>query len=395
MKKIGLFLGVEPTDGGTFQYNKTIIDALSALSHTEYEIIIGCADESWCEYLERYTFTKVRIPLGYWGRIWGQVLHYSLISAVLWRRFTPFFHPTVRAFIRAKCDLWIFPSQDPWSYLAPVPALATIHDLMHRYERRFPEVGNRKEFDWREWHYTNTCRWSQGVLVDSEVGKLQVKESYDVSLSKVHVLPYLAPAYLHEEGESEDSLTDYHLPEKYIFYPAQFWEHKNHKRLFQAIALLKSRLPDIKLVCVGAPKNAYVSTCRMVEQLELKDQVFILGYVSDADMTGLYRRARAMIMPTFFGPTNIPPLESMSLGCPTAVSNIYGMPEQTKGAALLFDPESIDDIASVIATLWGDDELCLSLVARGYQVCNEWNKSDFNQRLESIIRLELNTSSES
>lgn len=45
-------------------------------------------------------------------------------------------------------------------------------------------------------------------------------------------------------------------------------------------------------------------------------------------MPEFYRRARRMVMPTYFGPTNIPPLEANALGCPVAVSKVYGMPEQ-------------------------------------------------------------------
>jgi len=391
--KIGLFLGIEPTSGGTFQYNQTILDALIYLPQNEYEVVIGFSHKAWQQYLERYECSKVWIPQGSWGRIWGQLLHHSLINTYVWRRFSPYFHPAVKAFVQTECDLWIFPSQDPWCYLAPVPALATVHDLMHRYERRFPEVGRRREFSWREWHYRNTCRWSNGVLVDSKVGRQQVMESYNIPESKVHVLPYIAPSYLLEDNNAENLLSQYDLPDKFIFYPAQLWEHKNHKHLLQAIANLKLRFPDIHLVCVGAPKNAYRSTCRLVDQLGLNNQVHFLGYVSDANMNSLYRRARALVMPTFFGPTNIPPLEAMAVGCPVAVSDIYGMPEQTKGAALLFDPESVDEISDVIARLWDDDELCETLVKKGYQVYREWQQPDFNKYLELIIRSVLSGTS--
>ena len=83
-------------------------------------------------------------------------------------------------------------------------------------------------------------------------------------------------------------------------------------------------------------------------------------------MPEFYRRARAMVMPTFFGPTNIPPLEAFALGCPVAVSNIYGIPEQVGDAALLFDPNSVEEIADCIERLWQDDALCASLISKGH-----------------------------
>jgi glycosyltransferase involved in cell wall biosynthesis len=91
-------------------------------------------------------------------------------------------------------------------------------------------------------------------------------------------------------------------------------------------------------------------------------------------------------MPTFFGPTNIPPLEAMKLGCPVAVSNIYGMPEQTRGAALLFDPESEQEIANAIALLWENDALCYSLREQGKIVSAQWTSEHFSDKLESVLR---------
>jgi len=384
-KSVGLFLAIEPTWGGAFQYDLTILDAVAQLPRDEIEVVVGYSHSSWLQYLDRYEFKKVSVPLGYWGRFFGQLLHCSGISTAVWRAVTPYFHPTVRAIMREQCDLWIFPSQDPWGYLAPVPALATIHDLMHRYERRFPEIGTNWQYAWREWHFKNTCKWSHGILVDSQLGKQHIIDSYQIDPSRLHVLPFIAPSYLDDKKLLVDSIPDTCLPKKFLFYPAQFWEHKNHKRLVKAIFLLKSRFPDIKLVLAGAKKNEYTSVQNLVIQLGLVEDVIFLGYISDNEMGHLYRRARAMIMPTFSGPTNIPPLEAMKSGCPAAVSNIYAMPEQTKGAALLFDPESVEDIATAIAKLWEDDELCRELSERGEIVCGEWTKEHFDTRVSKII----------
>ena len=380
-----MFLAIEPTWGGSFQYDVSILDAMAQLPRDEIEVVVGYSHDSWLPYLDRYEFDKVPVPLGYWGRFFGQILHYSHISINTWRAVTPWFHPTVKAIMREKCDLWIFPSQDPWGYLAPVPALNTIHDLMHRYERRFPEIGTNWQFAWREWHFINTCRWSDGILVDSQLGKQHIIDSYHIDSSRLHVLPFIAPSYLNNMTSDLRTISEIDLPNKFLFYPAQFWEHKNHKRLVKAISLLKSRFPDIKLVLTGAKKNEYTTIQNLVVQLDLVDAVIFPGYVSDNEIGLLYRRARAMIMPTFSGPTNIPPLEAMKSGCPSAVSNIYAMPEQTKGAALLFDPESVEDMASAMAKLWEDNELCLDLSERGRAVSSEWTKEHFDVSFSKIL----------
>jgi glycosyltransferase involved in cell wall biosynthesis len=90
-------------------------------------------------------------------------------------------------------------------------------------------------------------------------------------------------------------------------------------------------------------------------------------------------------MPTFFGPTNIPPLEALSFGCPVAVSRIYAMPEQLGDAALYFDPNSVQEMSQVLVRLWNDDDLCNELRVRGQQRLDSWTPVHFAARLGTII----------
>ena len=105
---------------------------------------------------------------------------------------------------------------------------------MHIYEPDFPEVGSPAELKEREFHFVETCRWSKGVAVDSEVGKKQLVEAYRISPDKVFALPYIAPKYIYDENPVTQ--LPYELPEKYFFYPATFWLHKNHAGLFSALS---------------------------------------------------------------------------------------------------------------------------------------------------------------
>jgi len=256
---------------------------------------------------------------------------------------------------------------------------------MHRYERHFPESLSWWEYVTRERNYSNICQWAKGVLVDSEVGRQQVAQSYGMPLERIHVLPFVAAPYIRETRTPPDFDSRYPLPAKFIFYPAQFWEHKNHKRLINAIARLKKDLPDLALVLAGSPKNAYDSVIKLVNELGLTNDVHFLGYVPDEYMPELYRRARALVMPTFYGPTNIPPLEAFVAGCPVAISGTYGMPEQSGDAALFFNPESVEEIADCVRRLWTDDRLCAELVRNGKKRADNWGQKQFNERLRDII----------
>jgi hypothetical protein len=140
MKKIGLFLGAAPHHGGTFQYNNAILDA------DRYSFVVGYTSDQTMKHNETHDPKTVIIPKGFWGRAFG--LMWTLVGLPMgsWRKICPHFHPAAKTLLSEGCDLWIFPSQDGWSYQIPVPALVSILDLMHRYERHFPEVSTRGEY---------------------------------------------------------------------------------------------------------------------------------------------------------------------------------------------------------------------------------------------------------
>lgn len=385
MKKIGLFLDADPNHGGTFQYNRNILDGVAALPRDRFSVVVGYTAPVWREYLDKYDLPVVPVPRAPLSQAGFLLWNFLRLPVGLWRRACRFFHPKARAFLRERCDLWIFPSQEDLSYQMPLPALVTIHDLMHRYERRFPESGTPREYRYRERKYRGICRWSKGVLVDAGIGREQVVESYGMEPERVHVLPHIAPGYMHSVETPPDFDLRYQLPGKFLFYPAQFWQHKNHGNLLRAMAVVKEEHPDLKLVLAGGRKNAYDAVVDLVAELGLARDVTFLGYVPDADMPELYRRARALVMPTYYGPTNIPPLEAFAAGCPVAVSGVYGMPEQVGDAALLFHPDSVEEIAGCIRGLWSDDRLCALLVEKGRQRLADWGRPQFNARLREII----------
>lgn len=385
MKSIGVLLSASP-GGGAFQYTQAMLNAMLAFP-LKFGITAAVGDPLWLDVLPPRV-TVFRLEDTTINRALNKAWHVARLPQSLWRNTVARLDSNVRTLQSANCDLWICPNHDRFAFRAPIPALGTVHDLMHRYESRFPEVSENGEYDLREFHFGETSRWAKGVLVDSEVGKMQLIESYDVPSDRVHVLPYIAPAYIYASDPSGDSGVHarYNVPEKYFFYPAQFYQHKNHAGLIGALARLKASHPDVRLVLVGTKeRNGFADVQAEVERLGLHDNVQFLGYVPDDDIPALYRAARALVMPTYFGPTNIPQLEAFALGCPVATSRIYGIPDQVGDAALLFDPGSVDQIFDCLERLWTNDALCADLVKKGRLHAAAWGPEQFRDRLLQIV----------
>ena len=121
----------------------------------------------------------------------------------------------------------------------------------------------------------------------------------------------------------------------------------------------------------------------------MESHVLIRGFVSDEQLIYLYRHAVALVMPTQIGPTNIPPLEAMALGCPVIVSNKYAMPDQVGNAGLSCDPNSAEDIAACIEKVWSDEKLRQDMIQKGYERSKKWTANAFKKRFIKIIMDEL------
>ena len=383
-RKIGLFLGIESRSGGMFQYAQSLIEALSAIGE-RYEVTVVYRDANWLPILRRLGMRGCKLKHIRFGMFFADIATVFRLPGKLTRFVGKILNPLVRELLVLECDLWIFPAQESLTYQVPFRPIGTIHDLMHRYQSSFPEVGANGRYGIREHRLKNIANWSAGVLVDSELGRRHVVESYNSPSTQVHPLPYIAPSYLRCMVERPDFDTFYKLPPKFIFYPAQFWSHKNHLRLLDVVQQLAKRFSNIALVLSGGQNHCYQEVKKHAENLGINDRVRFVGYVPDADMSGFYRRARALVLPTFFGPTNIPPLEAMSIGCPVIISGIFGMPEQCGDAALYFDPKSTNEMALQIALVWNDDDLAFEMSRKGLEHIQRRGQPQFNQRLAEII----------
>ncbi len=378
-----------PQTGGGFSYWQAVLNALDhALLRNKYQIIVISDKEVWKEEAQKhgFEFFNLNTRICRWRR-WLNKICYFLFSEKLYKRIARRCIPLFKILCEYEVKVCLGSSFGYDFRYLKLPYICPIWDLMHIYEPDFAEVGQEEEKKSRDTFFLNICRGSRIVLADSEIGKQQIIESYGQAVNnleqKVKVLPYIPAEYIYRgKGSDDESFIPY---DKYIFYPAQFWTHKNHVNLIKAISLLKSQGMEVNLICVGSEKNNRDYVQEMIQKEGLTRQVAILGFVSDEEIVTLYCHARALVMPTFFGPTNIPPLEAFVLGCPVAVSNVYGMPEQVGDAALTFNPDSVQEIAESIRRLWIDDVLCSELIQKGYERSKMWGREEFAQVLADYI----------
>lgn len=232
-------------------------------------------------------------------------------------------------------------------HLDNYPFIATNWDIGHRSTYAFPEV-THLVFRERDNYCMNILPKALMVFCESISGKKELAKYTLINDDRIRVVPIFAGNVgniIVDDTTTLNIIKEYQLTKHhYFFYPAQFWAHKNHYNLLRAFKLFYIIHPDYKLVLTGGDQGnkAYIEQC--IKILQLSDAVEILGFVNDEVLKVLYQNATSLIMPTLMGPTNMPPLEAMELGCPVICSDLPGHREELGDAAIFIDalkPEEI------------------------------------------------------
>jgi glycosyltransferase involved in cell wall biosynthesis len=140
---------------------------------------------------------------------------------------------------------------------------------------------------------------------------------------------------------------------------------KNTARIVSAYASVAQRLPS-SLVLAGLGDDGMRQFClRRAAELGIQHRVLCMGYVSDRDVSCLYRGATAFLYPSLYEGFGLPPLEAMTHGCPVIASDRTSVPEVVGNAAVLVNPEDEQAIAAAMTSMATDQSLRAMLIARG------------------------------
>lgn len=417
--RIGILLGLDPSDGGIYQYSSTMLNALRECKpffadddfvtfsyNSDNQLMESLKTEGW-SIIPLLPITPKRRIMNLTDRFVGPGPKRALQSV----RNRLFRHHKKVAncdsmqhnvemetwFRFNQIDLMIYPISTSLSFECRIPYVLAVHDLQHRLQPEFPEVSANGEWDFREYIFKNGIRNAAIVLADSEVGREDILTLYGEVIAdpdRIKVLPLLPSSSLASAVSFEDQVKTrlrYSLPDRYLFYPAQFWPHKNHQRIIEALGLLHQREGlQIPIAFCGSHsgkirEETFDKVMAVAGDLGIANQTYYLGYVPDEDMSALYAGAVALVMPTFFGPTNIPVLEAWKLGCPVISSDIRGIREQTGDAALLAAPHSVEAIAAAIHQIWTDENLRQQLIKSGRERLQRFTPQDFRLRVMELI----------
>jgi len=104
----------------------------------------------------------------------------------------------------------------------------------------------------------------------------------------------------------------------------------------------------------------------LAKELDIADKVVILPKLDDQDVVELYSACHAFVFPSLYEGFGLPILEAMQCGAPVITSNNSSCPEVAGDAAILVDPNNIEQISDAINQVCDDPSLRSNLVTKGF-----------------------------
>jgi len=399
--RIGIHVTNKRNCGGQLQFLAMFLNALfnSALTHEIYLFYFDDQSNLSKKYKkEKWHWVDLKKELGLINS------NYLLPNAIV--RILKLFKKTAKSkavprrllelkaklLFKYKLDFIFFPVWTDSCWEWGIPFGLAVHDLQHRLQPEFPEVSGEGRWGGREDFFLNAVSKAKIVLVDSVEGKNNVLQFYGCEQEKIKILPYTIPptSMIHISGrEKEAIIKKLNIPKKFLFYPANFWPHKNHYRIAEAIGLIKRKYDiEVSIVFVGQEYSQWdiLSMCKILaKRYSMEEQIYYLGYVAGEELAALYMTAVALVMPTYFGPTNIPYIEAFYYNCPVIASDIPGIREQVGEAALLVNPKDTEAISNAMYRIWTNQNLRENLVKKGQERLKEFLPECFSEKLSVII----------
>lgn len=267
-------------------------------------------------------------------------------------------------------DLYFCPFAILWPRPLPIPTVIELADIQEVY---YPQFFTEDVLRARRLHYEPSTRAADAVITLSEFSKQSIAHHHRINQDKIFVTPLVTDDFFSKPGKLNSNLD---LPDRYVFYPANHWQHKNHDVLLQALSFLKEkRGVVVNCVCTGFPVDNGYPLLNKIAEYGLAEQVFHVGYVSHEDMPILYSRATLLCFPSLFEGFGMPVLEAMESGCPVVCANATSLPEIVGDAALLFDPNDYCAVALAILNVWNDEKLRAELIFKGKARAEHFSKA--------------------
>ncbi|TWB96928.1 glycosyltransferase involved in cell wall biosynthesis [Bradyrhizobium macuxiense] len=254
----------------------------------------------------------------------------------------------VAAFHSARVDVVVEAARF-FGWRLPVPAVAWIPDLQHRsLPQLFPRTARWR----REIGFRVQIACGRTIMLSSESALRDFRACYPHARNRVSVVRFATqPPAAFLNTDPSEVIAAYGLPANYFYLPNQFYRHKNHQLVVDALTILKRRGVNVVVCASGSTEDRrepgyYDLVDAEIRKRGLDTHFRHLGVIPLPHVYALLRACTALLNPSRFEGWSTTVEEAKSFDVPTILSDIDVHQEQTAGAARYFgvdDPVALAD----------------------------------------------------
>ncbi len=278
------------------------------------------------------------------------------LPAILRARQLDIFHST-----NYMIPLAAFPAKRP----GRIRCVTTIHDLIPLiFPEYAPRSKKRRLFPIYRLLMREIGRRSDVIITDSQCSRMDVISHLHIHedwTDKVLAIPVgVSPSFSPEMREASKSAS------KTVLWVGRPDPYKNLIGLVQAFAVVRKSAPfPVRLRVAGSPDPRYPEASRLAESLGVSADIDWLGYVSDEQLLGEYRKADVFVLPSRYEGFGLPVVEAMACGTPVICGNGGSLPEVAGDAAIQVHPDDITGMANAIRSVLSDPALARDMAGHG------------------------------
>lgn len=380
MIRVGFFAGVPSSvwQGGTI-YLANLLQAVYQLPERRIEPVVLSCSRKAPEVIAHVPGAHWESPssLGRFGAAWA--------ARALTRAFG------ARDFLLERdlrlLDIQVLSHSGHLGPGAQVGTLAWIPDFQHM---RLPQFFSTRERRARSRDFASMCRHATSILLSSASAQRDLAAFDAGAVAKSRILRFVANVPHPRKLASRAALEQkYGFQGRYFFLPNQFWIHKNHRVVIEALPILKKRGSPAAVLASGNPSDYrhpghYASLLSLVRSLGVEDCFRPLGVVPYADLVALMWHSIAVINPSRFEGWSSTVEEAKSLGVPLLLSDIDVHREQQAAAAVYFDPDDAEALARAMQD-FPDDRPARGRLAEAAAAQLPARRADFARCFEGYV----------
>ncbi len=316
--KIGIYFEGSPKMGGGFFQSLQSCLLLNQIPEYKNQMEQIITDTETKSYLEKknlkYKFYKKNKFLRYYSKLF----EINLIKDLFYK--LKIIHPFTSFIKKQKYDLIIFLGPSMMTkFCGQISFVSNIWDLDHKKNSQFPEHTFNHNFEEKEKLINDIIFRTFKIIIPHKSLEKDLTNIYKVESDKIQIqnfipyLPTIAKNMKKEDVNFKQIFQNFNLPnnKKIIFYPAQFWPHKNHQYIIDTAEILKKNNDEkFHFVFCGAKKNNYEYISHQISSKGLDHYFSIYDFLNDNEVIALYKNSDALVMPTYCGPTNLPIYEA-------------------------------------------------------------------------------------